>query len=341
MCISTVSYSFLLDGQKFGYLHPQRGLHQGDPLSPYLFLSCAEALSHLISRAEADGELHGVSISWYGPRVSHLLFADDTLIFCQATRDAMRCVNRILKEFEETSGLMVNLEKSSMAFSKNTPVDVWTDLAHVLGVRVVDKHDKYLALPILVGRSKREVFQSIKDKAMPTYVMGCFLIPTTVCWELESMMADFLWHSNDSRKVHWIAWDKMCVPKDEGGLGFRRLGAFNLTMLAKQLWLIISNLNALLSRMLKQKYFPHTDVLQAVAWPGCLFTWRSILAARSVISAGLRWHIGSGGGVRIWKDKWLPRPWTFQPIFGPNVLEEDATDRLVDVAGDWNEALLH
>ncbi|KAL0439753.1 UNVERIFIED_CONTAM: hypothetical protein Slati_2458300 [Sesamum latifolium] len=92
------------------------------------------------------------------------------------------------------------------------------------------------------------------------------------------MMADFLWHTNDSRKVHWISWDKLCVPKDEGGLGLKRLGAFNLAMLAKQLWRIISNSNALLSQMLKQKYFPHTDVLQAIVaglfvhmaqYPGC------------------------------------------------------------------------
>ncbi|KAL0453322.1 UNVERIFIED_CONTAM: LINE-1 retrotransposable element O protein [Sesamum latifolium] len=81
-----------------------------------------------------------------------------------ATRDAMLCVGRILKEFEEASGLMMNLEKSSMAFSKNTPDAIRADLANVLGVRVVDKHEKYLGLPAFVGRSKREVFQFIKDK---------------------------------------------------------------------------------------------------------------------------------------------------------------------------------
>ncbi|KAL0439752.1 UNVERIFIED_CONTAM: hypothetical protein Slati_2458200 [Sesamum latifolium] len=87
LCVSTVSYSFLLD----------------------------EALSHLLSKAEMSGELRGVSISRYGPHVLHLLFADDTLIICQATREAMLCVTRILKEFEEASGLMVNLEKLSLA----------------------------------------------------------------------------------------------------------------------------------------------------------------------------------------------------------------------------------
>ncbi|KAL0361467.1 UNVERIFIED_CONTAM: hypothetical protein Sradi_3831200 [Sesamum radiatum] len=150
--------------EEFDYSHPKRGLYQGDPLSPYLFLFYAEALSYLIAKAELQGEVRGIAISRQGPRVSHLLFADDTLIFCQATEGAMRCVGRILKDFEAASGLMVNLEKSEVAFSRNLLEDLQVDLARILGVRVVEKHVKYLGLPALVGRSKKEIFQSLKDK---------------------------------------------------------------------------------------------------------------------------------------------------------------------------------
>ncbi|KAL0405499.1 UNVERIFIED_CONTAM: putative mitochondrial protein [Sesamum latifolium] len=260
-------------GSKFGYLHPQRGLRKGDLPSSYLFLFCAEAFSHLVFTAEANGEIQGVSISRHGPRVSHLLFANDTFIFCQATQDAMNCVEQIWQVFEEASGLMVNLEKSSIAFSRNTSIDLQADLANILG-------------------------------AMPMFVMGCFLVPTTICRELEGMMADFLWHNKESKRVHCLSWDKLCARKEEGGLGLQNLGAFNQAMLAKELWRIITNPNALLSQLLKHKYFPNSDMLQATVGPGCSFTWHSILAV----------------------------------IIASNTLHEDTTvDRLVDATGEWND----
>ncbi|XP_020549550.1 uncharacterized protein LOC105161808 [Sesamum indicum] len=211
-----------------------------------------------------------------------------------------------------------------MAFTWNTFNETQAELARILGVRVVAKHEKYLGLPTLVGRSKREVFQSIKDKVwarlqrwryknlsqasklvllksvvqtLPRFVMNCFLVPTIICCEFEGMMADFLWHNKEARRVHWISWDKLRVRKEEGGLGLWKLGAFNQAMLAKQLWRIISNPNALLCRILKDKYFPHTDVDPS--------------------------------------SMDVPGNHCFES------LHEDATvDRLLDATGEWNEILI-
>ncbi|KAL0448320.1 UNVERIFIED_CONTAM: putative mitochondrial protein [Sesamum latifolium] len=124
-------------------------------------------------------------------------------------------------------------------------------------------------------------------QSMPTYVMGCMLIPAIICRELEGLMADFLWHNKDVRRIHWLSWNKLCVSKNEGGLGFRKLGAFNRAMLAKQLWRIINNPSSLLSRILKQKYFPHSDVFSMEAGSGSSYTWRSILVA------GGKWDPGA------------------------------------------------
>ncbi|KAL0444502.1 UNVERIFIED_CONTAM: hypothetical protein Slati_2172900 [Sesamum latifolium] len=110
----------------------------------------------------SQGELRGMVVSQQGPQVSHLLFADDTLVFCQATQEALQRVGRILREFEAASGLMVNLEKSSIAFSCNVPENLKNDLASMLGVRMVTKHDRYLGLPAL----DRGV-QIWKDKWLP------------------------------------------------------------------------------------------------------------------------------------------------------------------------------
>ncbi|KAL0386166.1 UNVERIFIED_CONTAM: hypothetical protein Sradi_3010900 [Sesamum radiatum] len=88
--------------------------------------------------------------------------------------------------------------------------------------------------------------------------MSCFLVPSSVYREIESLMADFLWHNKDVRKIHWLAWDKVCASKALGGLG-----AFNIAMLAKQLWRVIIYLDSLLNRVWKQKYFPACEWFEA------------------------------------------------------------------------------
>ena len=86
-CVTTSSFSVRLNGKAYGNFKPTRGLCQGDLLSPYLFLLCAEAFTSLLAREEELGRLHGVSICWSALSISHLLFADDSLVFCQAKQE--------------------------------------------------------------------------------------------------------------------------------------------------------------------------------------------------------------------------------------------------------------
>jgi hypothetical protein len=97
-------------------IHPQRGLRQGDPLSPYLFLLCAEGFSALLSQAEQEGRLQGVKVCQRAPSMSHLLFADDSLILFRAKGEDAQELQRILDLYEESSGQMINKEKSAIMF---------------------------------------------------------------------------------------------------------------------------------------------------------------------------------------------------------------------------------
>lgn len=118
-CISTVSYSILVNGEPHGYIQTLRGLRQGDPLSPYLFLLCAEGLHSLIQKAKLAGDHQGVSISRSGPKITHLFFADDSLLFCKAKPVDVARIQDILNDYEHASGQQINRQKTTIFFSKS------------------------------------------------------------------------------------------------------------------------------------------------------------------------------------------------------------------------------
>ena len=96
ICITTPTFSILVNGKPYGNIHPSKGLRQGDHLSPYLFLLHAEGFTSLLAKAELEGRINGVSICRRAPKVSNLLFADDSLLFCQTTQTEVMAIAEIL-----------------------------------------------------------------------------------------------------------------------------------------------------------------------------------------------------------------------------------------------------
>ncbi|KAK4400588.1 hypothetical protein Sango_1164900 [Sesamum angolense] len=113
-------------------------------------------------------------------------------------------------------------------------------------------------------------------------------------------------------------------------------------MLAKQGWRIMSNPNLLISRILKARYYPDNDFLHAKIGYNPSFTWRSILAARYIISKGIRWRVGDGQSIRVWSDPWLPRPFTFFPTTTRSffLLDLRVSDLLDSENGRWHKELI-
>ena len=141
----------------------RRGLRQGDPLSPYLFIICAETLSSLIRAKESLGHIHGYRIARGAPTISHLFFDSDCFIYFRANETEAHNVTQTLLEYGATTGQRVNFNKSSISFSHNVCASQQDINCVVLEVRGTLDQSKYLGIPSLVGRSKRQVFNYLKD----------------------------------------------------------------------------------------------------------------------------------------------------------------------------------
>ena len=195
----------------------------------------------------------------------------------------------------------------------------------------------------ILSMASREVLIKAVVQAIPTHTMSCFLLPKSLCDDLNSMVSKFWWRQkNDDRKLAWMRWEKLCTLKACGGMGFRDLRSFNLALLAKQGWRLRQQSNSLFYQVFKSKYFPYTSFIQAQQGRNPSYVWRNILAAQPIIKHGMRWQVGNGENICIWKEKWIPNPSTYQVISPRTLLPEDATvNVLIDADhGTWRSDLV-
>lgn len=141
--------------------------------------------------------------------------------------------------------------------------------------------------------------------------------------------------------MHWYTWWKICYPKNEGGMGFRDLYSFNLAMLSKQCWRLITNPESLCARVLKAKYFPNSSLLQATLKNDASFTWQSIMKGLETFKLGYNWRIGTGERINIWSEPWVPASPDRRVISprGHTVLTL-VSDLIDPSTGQWDEGLL-
>ena len=164
-------------------------------------------------------------------------------------------------------------------------------------------------------------YNNINDVATITFIV--FQLPAKLCNDLNMMCARFWWgQCGDDKKIHWKSWESLVQPKKEGGMGFRDIRSFNLAMLAKQGWRMLTDQESLFYRCFKAKYFPRYTFLEAVDHPHNSFVWKSLLAAQPILRKGCCWRVGTGSSIRVLSDKWLPCHPTNKIIVQPDEVEE-------------------
>ena len=156
--------SEVYNSQETDIFTPTRGIRQGGPLSPYLFLLCAEGLSSLLHFEEEAGGIEGIRVCRNAPSVSHLLFADDSLILMSADVLNAASLEHVLDSYCQSSGQMASLSKSSIFFSPNTPVVSRTEICQLLHIDTKALSDKYLGLPAMVGADRSDCFRHFCER---------------------------------------------------------------------------------------------------------------------------------------------------------------------------------
>lgn len=119
-CVKLVNYAFKINCKVSGKVIPSRGLRQGDPLSPYLFVLCTQGFSSILRCHNTQGLIKGLRIARRGPTITHLFFADDSLVFFKADAKSSRNLKECLDLYEQASGQVINYDKSALTFSPNT-----------------------------------------------------------------------------------------------------------------------------------------------------------------------------------------------------------------------------
>ncbi|XP_071718074.1 uncharacterized protein [Rutidosis leptorrhynchoides] len=331
-CLFSAKTSVLVNGSPTREFPIKRGLRQGDPLSPFLFIMVMEGLHLALQRAMETNFIRGVKIGRERIHISHFIYADDVIILSEWNIQELSRILLILKVFHLVSGLQVNVNKSHVFGVGVVSHDVEV-YAVAAGARVGSFPTNYLGVPIGANMNRISSWDSLVAKfssklaswkaslissggrltlvksvmgSLGIYLMSLFKCPEKILRKLESIRARFFWGGSDTvKKMPWVKWDKILASFDQGGLNIGSLKAFNIALINKWRWRYLNNSNDLWASIIKSihgHYFETTD---------CSSIWSNIVSdCISSTSNGQLTHdafllqVGNGSSIKFWHDVW-------------------------------------
>jgi hypothetical protein len=347
-----------------------KGLRQGDPLSPFLFLIVAEGLSGLMRKAMDGGLFRGYSVS--NNILFHTLqFADDTIIVGEGIRDNLWTIKTVLRSFELVSGLKVNFFKSKL-YGINLDDDFLRAASVFLHCGVDSIPFKFLGIPVGANPRRKATWSTILDSmkrrlsswngrhlsiggrltlinsvlsSLPLYFFSFYKSPKSVILELVRLQRNFLWGGGmEGNKMCWVSWDRICQPKEKGGLGIKNLELFNDSLLCKWKWRCLVDREAPWYHLLQFRYGSlagnllrqdgRIGIKKASIW------WRHIWRLGSEEDGGwfgsnISNKIGDGVDINFWKDKWMGTE-TMKDLFPDLFSKTNKPEGSVAHMGRWN-----
>lgn len=342
-CLHSSSVAVLINGSLTSEFKPQRGLRQGDPLSPFLFLIVAEGLSALINKSVQLGEFRCYKVGTDLVDISHLQYADDTIVVGEATMEDSWAIKAIMRNFEIFSGLRVNFTKSKIC-GVNVRQEELEVMAAMVNYKTESLPFKYLG--VLVGSNPRRfsTWNAIMENfsrrlaswkaryislggrivlinsvlsSLPVFYFSIYRAPKGVLKYLNNLQKKFLWGGSvDKKSIHWVKWEDVCRSKEEGGLVVKDLDSFNRSLLAKWEWRWISDEQSLWKSFLKSKFgmnsarFWSEEVRNRVV--RCSLWWRDMAMVVEGYRGWKDWfgknisrEVGNGVSTWFWYDKWV------------------------------------
>ncbi|GJW47654.1 hypothetical protein Tco_0079300 [Tanacetum coccineum] len=330
-CVSTTSFSISINGSLHGFFKGKRGLRQGDPLSPYLFTIVMEVFSLMLHRRVRESSSFTYHRYCSELELINLCFADDLFLFAHGDVNSATIIKEALDEFKDASGLNPSMPKSKAYFCN---VLNHTKLAILLVLPFEEDRlpVKYLGVPLvssrLIFRDCKELIDKVQNRvndwknkflsfagrlqliqsvlgSLNVFWASVFALPSRVLLDIEQIMRGFLWCQGGlSRGKAKVAWEVVCLPKKEGGLGIRRLDHFNKALMVSHIWKLLSLKESLWVKWihvykLRNRSFWEIPYRGKMSW-----SWRNILKLRPLIREFIWSVIGNGSNTSMWFDKW-------------------------------------
>ncbi|XP_019242127.1 PREDICTED: uncharacterized protein LOC109222200 [Nicotiana attenuata] len=236
-------------GSSSGFFKSTRGVRQGDPLSPALFILLAEVLSRSLNKLFEDKSFVGFGMPKWSDPLNHLAYADDTIIFASAHPSSLSKIMSVLGNYERISGQMINKDKSSYYMHSNVANGLFQAVGAIIGFareggneyyedlikKVKDKLHSWKGKLLSFG-GKATLITSVLQ-IMPIHMLSVLDPPNNIPEHLHKIFARFFWSTKEEgRSRHWASWQNLCLPKEDGGLGFRSLHDVSRALFAKLWW---------------------------------------------------------------------------------------------------------